>query len=286
MTQHILIVGANGQLGQALQTVYAMRENCRLTALDIPEIDITKAETIEHVADLKPDAVINAAAWTNVDAAEENEALVYAINALGPHHLASGCERCGAHFLQVSTNEVFAGETGRFYYEYDSPSPGSVYARSKLAGERAALLGWRRTMITRLAWLYAPGSSNFPSKITDAADRNGELRVVDDEIGNPTYAPDAAQAIAALIDKEVPGIYHVVNDGQASRFEFASELLRLNGRGHIPLTPISYAEWPRPSQPPLHAVVVNQSAAALNIRLRPWQEALAEYVQTEQEITS
>jgi dTDP-4-dehydrorhamnose reductase len=281
MTVHILVVGANGQLGRCLQAVYENQSNCRVTALDMPAIDITNADTIEQVISLAPDAVVNAAAWTNVDTAEEHQALVYAVNALGTHHLATACDACGAAYVQVSTNEVFDGQPGRFYYEYDTPNPGGVYARSKLAGERAALQACRRTMIVRLAWLYAPGGNNFPAKITAAADKHGQLRVVDDEIGNPTYAPDAAQAIAALIDRDVPGIYHVVNEGRASRYDLAGRVLRLSGRGDVPLTPISVAEWPRASKPPLHAVVVNQAAAALGIRLRPWQEALVDYVEAE-----
>lgn len=278
---HVLIVGADGQLGRALQDVYACRAGCHVTALDVPHIDITLAETIDRVAALAPDVVINAAAWTNVDAAEENVDLVYAVNALGPFHLAAGCERCGASFVQVSTNEVFAGESGRFYYEYDLPGPGGVYARSKLAGERATRSACRRTWVTRVAWLYSPGGSNFPSKIMTAADKHGQLRIVADEIGNPTYAPDAAAAMAALVDMAAPGVYHLVNEGCVSRFDFAAEVLRLSGRGHVPLTPIRADEWPRAVVPPQHAVVVNQAAAAHDIRLRPWQEAVADYVHAE-----
>ena len=280
-TMHVLIVGANGQLGRTLQTVYADRLDCRITALDVPDIDITAAETIDQVLVLAPDVVINTAAWTNVDAAEENVDLVYAVNALGPFHLATACERCDAIFVQVSTNEVFLGESGRFYYEHDTPNPGGVYARSKLAGERAARSACRRTLVTRVAWLYAPGGNNFPSKIVAAADKHGQLRLVNDEFGNPTYAPDAAAAIVALVDMHVPGIYHLVNEGYVSRFDFAAEVLRLSGRTSVPLTPIRADEWPRASRPPLHAVVVNQAAAALGIRLRPWQEAVTDYVRAE-----
>jgi dTDP-4-dehydrorhamnose reductase len=116
------------------------------------------------------------------------------------------------------------------------------------------------------------------SKITAAADRSGSLRVVDDEIANPSYAPDVATAIARLIDTDHYGIYHLTNAGSCSRYEFAREILRVSGREHIPLHPIPSSEWPRPSTPPLHAVLANTAGAALGITLRPWQEALAEYL--------
>ncbi|MDQ3248942.1 MAG: NAD(P)-dependent oxidoreductase, partial [Chloroflexota bacterium] len=180
--------------------------------------------------------------------------------------------------VQISTNEVFAGEPGRFYREYDLPAPGNVYARSKLAGESAARQMLDQLYIVRVAWLFGPGGNHFPDKITAAADKLGTLRVVADEIGNPTYAPDAAAALVALIATGRYGTYHLINNGQASRFEFAQAILAANGRSHIPLTPISHTEWPRPAPPPLHAVLINQAAAALGITLRPWPAALASYL--------
>ncbi len=274
---HVLILGAEGQLGTALQDVFGGRPDTRVTLGDLPDFDITKPETVDQVADLAPDVVINAAAWTNVDAAEENPELVFAVNSLGSHYLAAGCARCDALMVQISTNEVFPGAPGRFYFEYDQPSPSGVYARSKLAGETAVRTTWRRSMVVRVAWMFGPGGSNFPSKIVAAAKRHGQLRVVDDEIGNPTYAPDAAAGIAKLVEHDLPGIYHLVNEGYTSRFNFAAEVLRQSAC-EVPLTPIRADEWERASQPPLHAVVVNQAAAALGVRQRPWQEALAAYV--------
>ena len=287
---HILIVGAQGQLGRALQAVYGSHKlpgqqavpgqqpAQQSTFWSRPAYDIARPAIAEQVAALRPDVVINAAAWTNVDGAEANPDAAYAANALGPQYLAEGCRRCGATLVQISTNEVFAGESGRFYREYDQPAPGSVYERSKLAGEVAARQVWDQLLIVRVAWLFGPGGANFPSKIMAAADKLGALRVVADEVGNPTYAPDVAAALPTLIAAERYGIYHLVNAGQASRFEFAQSALQMSGRGHIPLTPIAHTEWPRPAPPPLHAVLVNQAAAALDITLRPWQAALEEYV--------
>jgi dTDP-4-dehydrorhamnose reductase len=280
---HILIVGARGQLGRALQAVLARKPHNQMTLWSRPEYDLAKPALVDQIVALRPDVVINTAAWTNVDGAELNPDAAYAANALGPKYLAEGCSRCNAQFVQISTNEVFAGESGRHYREYDQPAPGGVYARSKLAGELAARQALDRLYIVRLAWLFGPGGSNFPSKITAAADKLGALRIVADEFGNPTYAPDVAEAIAKLIHIDHFGIYHLVNSGQASRFEFAQAVLQANGRSHIPLTPIAHTEWPRPVPAPLHAVLVNQAAAALGIELRPWQDALIEYGKSNRE---
>lgn len=285
---HILLIG-EGQLGSALRAAIEGRDPAsqrieafeairpRLSVWRRPDFDITHPEIVERVAALAPDVVINAAAWTNVDAAESNPDAAYAVNALGPKYLAEGCEQCGAALVHVSTNEVFAGQPGRFYREYDACEASSVYARSKLAGERAVMALCRRFYIVRVAWLFGPGGTNFPSKIVAAADQRGVLRVVADEFGNPTYAPDAALAIVQLIGTNRFGVYHLVNEGWCSRYEFACHVLASSGRSHIPVTPISHTEWQRPAQPPVHAVLVNQAAAALGIRLRRWQEAVEVY---------
>ncbi len=276
---HILITGANGQLGHALVTQFASAD--RLTCWTRPDRDIADPAIADAVAEAGPDVVINAAAWTDVDGAEEAPEDAFAVNALGPKYLAEGCARCGAEFVQVSTNEVFSGEAGRYYREYEQISPGSTYARSKAAGEHAITAVLDRLYIVRVAWLYAPGGNNFPAKISAAADRLGSLRVVSDEFGNPTHAPDVAAAIAQLIEKRRFGIYHLTNDGCASRYEWAVELMRLTGRQSLPVTPIAAHEWPRPTMPPPHAVLINQAGAALGINLRNWREALADYVRTE-----
>ena len=276
---HILITGANGQLGQALATHFDSA--AKLTCWTRPHYDIADPAIADAVAETKPDVVVNAAAWTDVDGAEEAPQFAFNVNALGPKYLAEGCARCGATLVQISTNEVFAGEPRRFYHEYEQTSPGSVYARSKAAGETAAAAALDRLFIVRVAWLYGAGGNNFPAKISAAADRHGALRVVSDEFGNPTYAPDVAVAVAKLIETQRYGIYHLVNDGSASRYDWATELMRLTGREALPVDPISASEWPRPTTPPPHAVLVNQAGAALGIALRDWRDALHDYVQTD-----
>ena len=276
---HILITGANGQLGQSLAAHFDSA--AKLTCWTRPHYDIADPAIADAVAETKPDVVVNAAAWTDVDGAEEAPQFAFNVNALGPKYLAEGCARCGGTLVQISTNEVFAGEPDRFYHEYEQTSPGSVYARSKAAGEVAAATALDRLFIVRVAWLYGAGTSNFPARISAAADRHGALRVVSDEFGNPTYAPDVAAAVAKLIETQRYGIYHLVNDGWASRYDWAVELMRLTGHEALPVDPISALEWPRPTTPPPHAVLVNQAGAALGIALRDWRDALHDYVQTQ-----
>jgi dTDP-4-dehydrorhamnose reductase len=275
---HILVVGSRGQLGRAIIAAFSAQRSHQLTLWSRPEHDIANPALADQVAALRPDIVINAAAWTDVDGAEANPAAAYAANALGAKYLAEGCRRCDAALVQISTNEVFAGTPGQFYYEYDQPAPNSIYARSKFAGEQAARQVLERLYIVRVAWQFGPGGNNFPSKIIAAADKRGALNVVADEIGNPTYAPDVAAALLPLLATERYGIYHLVNEGSTSRFGLAQAILQASGRGHIPLTPIPHTAWPRPVQPPLHAVLVNQAAAALGITLPPWQEAVQAYI--------
>ncbi len=281
---HILILGARGQLGQALCDAYRLAPDCTVTQWMRPDYDITTPTITTAVANLRPDVVINAAAWTHVDGAETDPDAAFAANSLGPQYLAEGCRCAGAMLVQVSTNEVFAGDPGSAYREYDQPRPRSVYARSKLAGEVAAQQRLDRLFLVRTAWLFSPGGNNFPRKIVDAADRLGALRVVADERGNPCYAPDVAAAIIALIATERFGTYHLVNEGSASRFEFAQAVLAARGRDHIPVTPILHHEWLRPADSPLHALLVNQAAAQLGIILRPWQDALQAYADAEENL--
>ncbi|MEM7130668.1 MAG: dTDP-4-dehydrorhamnose reductase [Chloroflexota bacterium] len=273
----VLIAGARGQLGQAAQQVFRANQDDVLV-WNRPQHDVTNPSITHEVVGANPDLLINAAAWTNVDGAESDPDGAYAANMLGPLYLAEGCRRCGARMIHVSTNEVFAGDSGRFYREYDQPNPGSVYARSKFAGEEAVRSTLTESYIVRVAWQFGVGENNFPSKMLAAGAKHKVLRVVNDEFGNPTYAKDVAHAMTKLIQHEHYGIYHLINEGRASRFELAQAALLQWGLGEVSLTPIAGSQWPRPTTPPGHAVLVNQAAATLGIQLRPWQEALAEYL--------
>ena len=271
----VVITGHNGQLGR--QLVAAFREH-EVLGLDLPGHDITDPAICEVVGHYRPAVVVHAAACTDVDGCEGDPEKAFRVNAIGTQNVALGARAASAALLYVSTNEVFDGSRRDPYREWDVANPMSVYARSKWAGEQIARDLSDRCYIARVAWLFGPGGANFVTKILAAANRNGALRVASDEFGNPTYAPDAAQAIARLVVSGRYGTYHLTNAGFCSRYEFAREIMRLAGKPDLPITPILNAEWPRPARPPLHALLANTAGAAAGLALRPWQAALAEYI--------
>lgn len=273
----IAITGSKGQLGRQLVAAFAGHQ---LLELDLPETDITHLTICDDIARWEPELILHAAAYTDVDGCEQNVELAFRVNAIGTQHVALAAQRTDAMLVYISTNEVFDGTRRDHYREWDQVNPVSVYARSKTAGEQIVRDLLSRFYIVRVAWLFGPGGSNFVTKILAAADKNPALRIAADEFGNPTYAPDLAAAIAKLVDTGHFGIYHLTNAGFCSRFEFAREIMRLTQRTDVSLTPILSADWPRATRPPLHAILANTNAAALGITLRPWQEALAEYLAT------
>jgi dTDP-4-dehydrorhamnose reductase len=247
--------------------------------LDLPEHDITdRGALFALVRDFRPDLILHPAALTNVDGCARDPALAYCINGMGTQNMALAAAAVGAEMLYVSTNEVFDGHTTEPYHEWAAPNPINAYGRSKLAGEWYTQHLLSRFYIVRTVWLYAAGGRNFPHRIIELADERGSLSVVTDEVGSPTYVVDMACALVALLETHAYGIYHLVNDGIASRYEFAKEILRLSGRENIPVAPITSVEYQRASTPPLYAPLANIAAAALDIRLRPWREALAEFL--------
>jgi dTDP-4-dehydrorhamnose reductase len=271
----VVVTGHNGQLGRQLQSAFAEHE---LLLLDLPGDDITQPAISRRVASFKPDLVLHAAAFTNVDGCEQDPDAAFRANAVGTQNIALGAQAAGAAMLYISTNEVFDGSAREPYREWDRPQPISVYARSKAAGEGIVRDLLSRFYIVRIAWLFGPAGNNFVTKILAAAQKNGALQVAADEFGNPTYAPDLAAAVRRLVDGGHYGIYHLTNRGFCSRCDFARAILQGAGYGAVPITPILSADWPRPSRPPLHSVLANTAGAALGLTLRPWQQALAEYL--------
>jgi dTDP-4-dehydrorhamnose reductase len=242
-------------------------------------VDITDRLAIRAaIAACQPDVVIHAAAWTDVDGCARDPERAYRVNALGTQNVALACAEVGAALVYISTNEVFDGTATEPYREWDPVHPINPYGRSKAAGEWLVSHLLTRFYIVRTAWLYAPGGRNFPHRIIQLADERGALRVVADEVSNPTYAPDLAAALAALIRTDAYGVYHLTNSGYCSRYEFARAILRQTGREHIPVEPITLDQFQRDSTPPRFAPLANTAAAALGIVLRPWEEALAEFL--------
>ena len=273
----VFITGANGQLGQALQTALAGHE---LALADLPEVDITdRVQISTAVGAFQPQVVIHCAAYTDVDGCARNPELAYHVNGLGTQNVALACQDTGAAMVHISTNEVFAGDQPAGYAEWAAPNPINPYGRSKTAAEFHVRSLLSRHYIVRTAWLYAPGGRNFIHAILRHGQEKGFVRVVSDEIGNPTSAADLADAIARLIPMGQYGTYHFVNEGACSRLDFAQEILRQAGAGQVTVTPILGTEYPRASSPPPYAALLNIAGAAVGIRLRPWQEALADYMQ-------
>lgn len=274
----ILITGANGQLGQALRAILRARGDTVIPT-DVPEFDITNPEIVDTLAGFGPDVMIHCAAMTNVDGCAKDPDLAFKINAFGTQNVAHACMRCNADMVAVSTNEVFDGTATRPYPEDAATNPINPYGSSKRAGEQMAARYIKdKLYIVRTAWVYAAGGNNFPAKIMAGADKHGEVRVVTDEVANPTYAPDLAAAIVDLIQTRAYNIYHFTNAGHCSRFDFAQEILRQSGRAHIPLQPITLADYPRPSTVPPFAPLANLNGAKIGIELRPWPEALSVYL--------
>jgi dTDP-4-dehydrorhamnose reductase len=244
-------------------------------------VDVSDRQGVtDAINAFSPEVVIHAAAWTDVDGCARDPERAYLVNALGTQNVALAAAQAGADLVYISTNEVFDGRNDEPYHETDPVQPINPYGSSKAAGEAFAREAIDRCYVARTAWLYAPGGHNFPHRILELAAERGALRVVSDEVGNPTYAPDLAEAVSALLGTGAYGTYHLANAGYCSRFDFAREVLRLAGQGDVELTPISLADYQRDSSPPPFAPLANTAAAALGITLRPWQEALAEFVQT------
>lgn len=273
----IFITGHKGQLGTALREALAHFE---IEGADLPEWDMTDlAQVRASLAGFRPDVVIHAAALTNVDYCAGNLREAVRINGMGTYNVARACHDVDALMVAISTNEVFDGRAQRPYLEYDQRNPINPYGTSKLVAEQVVERFAGRYQIVRTAWLFAPGGVNFIHKIIARAQSGQPLRVVTDEVGSPTYAPDLAAALATLIETGNPGIFHLVNAGLCSRYDFARAILDQARLGDVPIEPIRLADFERASTPPAYCPLDNLFAASMGIELRPWQEALAAYIQ-------
>jgi dTDP-4-dehydrorhamnose reductase len=273
----IAITGAGGQLGQALQA--ALGAEHELMPLGHADIELSRPDCVERLVATGAELVIHPAAYTDVDGCARDPERAYQVNGLGTQYVALACRRLGAPLVYVSTNEVFDGSAAAPYLEYDRAAPINAYGRSKWAGEQAVREALDRFYIVRVAWLFG-GARNFVRTVLRLAVERDSISMVADEVGSPTYAPDAAWAIARLIRLPFYGTYHLVNEGACSRFELAAEALRLAGRERVALRPIRLVDFKRHSTAPPYTPLRNVAAAALGIRLRPWQEALADYLQS------
>ncbi|MDD4351684.1 MAG: dTDP-4-dehydrorhamnose reductase [Candidatus Gracilibacteria bacterium] len=269
----ILILGARGMLGQDLVKVLSAEHE--LTAWDLAELDITNREDVLGViSKLKPELVINAAAYTAVDKCETEFELAVKINGHAVGYLAEACEAIGATLIHFSTDYVFNGQKEAGYDEDEQKDPINAYGRSKALGEDLIQEKCSKFYICRIAWLYGAGGANFVDTMLKLSKTQDMLKVVDDQIGSPTYTIDVSNKVAEIINNSYQyGIYHIPNDGRVSWYEFASEIFRQAGID-IFLVPVATAEFPRPARRPSFSVLNNNKTS----KLPGWKEALARYL--------
>lgn len=256
----IWITGSKGQLGQSLQKLASNYDKFRFHFTDIDECDITKEEEIKHIlSNFQPDYIVNCSAYTNVDKAEEEKEKADLINARAVENLGLLAAKYNSRVLHISTDYVFSGENHKPYKENEQPSPVSAYGASKLLGEENLLLANEDATIIRTAWLYSEFGKNFAKTIIKLGKERELLKVVDDQIGSPTYATDLARAILQIIEagiagNYIPGIYHFTNEGVCSWYDFALAILQ-----HINLQcriiPIESKDFPTPAKRPFYSVL-------------------------------
>jgi dTDP-4-dehydrorhamnose reductase len=278
----ILITGSNGQLGTELAARYFDRSNDELFVGDLPDLDITSELSIASTfATIAPDVVINCAAWTAVDAAEEKESSAFTVNAEGPAILATYCARAGARLVQISTDYVFGGDATAPYAEDAQPGPITAYGRTKLAGENFVReLLPDNHLIIRTAWLYSPIGHNFVKTIVKAQRERATLSVVTDQIGQPTSASDLADQIVTLLDTySGSGIFHGTNSGVTSWFEFARAIMFEIGEDPERILPTDSSSYVQLAPRPAYSVLGHQAWASAGMEpMRDWRVALHEAI--------
>ncbi|MFY9540482.1 MAG: dTDP-4-dehydrorhamnose reductase [Methanosarcina flavescens] len=256
-----LIIGSSGMLGSDLCKTFP--DAVKLTHHDL---DITDREqVIESILKIKPDVVINAAAYTNVDGCEDNKELAFQVNGYGPGYIAEACARAGAKLVHFSTDYVFDGSK-KEYVESDIPDPINVYGDSKLLGEKKIIENMDDYRIVRISWLFGMHGKNFVETMLKLSGEMDTVKVVNDQFGKPTYTMDLASKVKEIIELD-PGIYHITNDGICSWYEFASSIIDN-------VIPCTSEEFPRKAKRPKYSVLVNTKTEPM----RHWREALKAYL--------
>lgn len=282
-----LIAGAGGMLGTALQRVLSER-GVPYSAPAEREFDITDGAAVRDVVGAFIDSygaggvLFNAAAYTNVERAEDEPERAFRVNEHGARILAEATHDAGLGFVHISTDFVFDGEKIGAYTETDEPRPLSVYGASKLAGERAAAAAYPGSLIVRTAWVFGPGGVNFPTKILELAARMPALKVVTDEIGSPTYTIDLASCCVDLVDAGVSGLFHLAGAGACSRLEMAEEIIRLAGLS-TSLEPVTADAFPSKAARPANSVLDCSKAASFGVTMDDWHGALARFIASARE---
>jgi len=273
----VLILGAKGNLGQVFVDLYKDHE---VTAWDRDDLDIANEEMVaQKVKELAPELIINCAAYNSVDKAEDDRDTADTVNGYAVGYLACVADEIGATMVQYSTGQVFDGNKSEGYNEDDKTQPVNAYGMSKRIGEVELDMKMDKFYLIRTCWLYGKptaGKKSFTDIILDQAESGSPVQVVDDEFGNPTYVLDLAHATRALVEENKPfGIYHLVNSGIASRYDWAREVASIINM-QMDIVPVPGTTFPRKAKRPKYEVLNNTKF----IELRPWTEALREYLNT------
>lgn len=283
----VLVTGGDGQLGCSLRRV-AMESEDSYIFTDVDELDITNREVVEsYIADNKIEIVINCAAYTDVERAEEDEPKAHLLNATAVGYLAEAAKANNTLLIHISTDYVFMGRCCGALTEESYPQPINAYGRTKLAGEEAVMASGCRHIILRTAWLYSEYGRNFVKTMMRLTLQNEEVRVVSDQIGAPTYAVDLARAIVAIITERNfrEGTYHYTNLGECSWWQFACEITRLAGRDNCKVIPCTTAEYPTKARRPMSAVLdKTKFQKTFGIEIPEWRESLKKCINELQNI--
>ncbi|MDI6818634.1 MAG: dTDP-4-dehydrorhamnose reductase [Methanothermobacter thermautotrophicus] len=271
----ILITGSSGMLGSDLVDILSRRHEVVTSgSLDIRDLE----GVMELLRETRPDAVVHAAAFTDVDCAETERDTAYQVNVLGTRNIAAAASAVGSSILYISTDYVFDGEKGDGYLEFDEPNPLNFYGKTKYLGEVSVRQLSERFYIVRTSWLFGRNGRNFVGTMVELAERGHEISVVDDQYGSPTYTRDLAAAIGTLLERPAYGVYHLTNSGQCSWYEFAIDIFNELGM-EVCLKPVKSHEFPRPARRPSFSVLRNYNWSMEGFKpLRNYRDALRDYL--------
>lgn len=275
----ILVTGCNGQLGRAVNVLMGKDSDTEIINTDVDDLDITRVDSVlDIVRSVKPDAIINCAAYTAVDASESNLDLAYKINAIGPRNLSIAATDVGARLMHISTDYVFDGEGKSPYREFDAVNPQGAYGKTKLEGERFVAQFADRFFIIRTAWLYGDGK-NFVKTMLNLAQSRDSVSVVADQFGTPTSASELAKAIDFLLFTDNYGLFHGTCEGSCCWADFTEEIYRIK-EIHTRVNRITTDEYPTPAKRPAYSVLDNYMfRLTSDYKFADWHDAIREYLE-------
>lgn len=275
----ILVTGANGQLGMSIKNLEKEYPHHQIVCTDVEDLDITRREELERYFETNPvEYLVNCAAYTAVDRAEEDTVTAMLLNGKALTHLSACANLYGFTLIHISTDYVFSGKHHKPYREEDPPGPVSAYGRTKLEGEKAVLDRCKSGIILRTSWLYSEYGSNFLKTILRLSAERDELKIIDDQLGTPTYASDLARAIFTLADLNYSetGLFHFSNEGAASWYDFAKEIIALSGR-KCRVTPIPTEAYPLPAKRPYYSLMSKRKfTSTFSYSIPHWKDSLGD----------